>query len=60
MSRFRYQDEVTAYLELCERYPQLNRKYHPTEDGAVKMIYHRTKDQARQIRSAFAYLASRR
>jgi hypothetical protein len=31
----------------------LSPAYHPTEDGALKLIHHRGPDQAAQIRAAF-------
>ena len=55
-----YEAEVRAYLADCHRHrAQLDPAYHPTADGAVKMIPHggRTED-AGQIRQAFAALAA--
>jgi hypothetical protein len=61
--------EVAAYLDGCETSAvRLNRRYHPTEDGAVKCIPHRhhhdrEADQRaeEQIRAAYrAAVASRR
>jgi hypothetical protein len=31
--------EVAGYLADCRKFPQLRRKYHPTEDGAVSVIW---------------------
>jgi hypothetical protein len=45
--------EVRAYLADCAEFPDLDRRYHPTADGAVKLIAHRGADQADQIRAAF-------
>jgi hypothetical protein len=49
--------EVRAYLAECRAYPWLDRTYHPTEDGAVKLITHRTKDQEEQIKATFRSVA---
>lgn len=45
--------EVAQYLADCAAHPGLECRYHPTEDGAVKLIWHRGPDQAGQIRAAF-------
>jgi hypothetical protein len=49
--------EVRAYLDDCAAYPWLDRAYHPTEDGAVKLIPHRTKDEEDQIKAALRSVA---
>jgi hypothetical protein len=49
-----YGAEVRAYLDDCAAHPGLDRRYHPTADGAVKVIWHSgSPDEAEQIRSAF-------
>jgi hypothetical protein len=46
--------EVARYLADCaEHAGLLSPACHPTEDGALKLIYHRGKDQAGQVRAAF-------
>ena len=53
--------EVAAYLADCAAVgTRLDRRYHPTEDGAVKLIHHRRHhdreaDQAaeEQVRAAY-------
>lgn len=46
--------EVAKYLADCAKYSLLlNPKYNPTEDGAVKMIFHHGKAQATQIEDAY-------
>ena len=46
--------EVASYLAVCARYSALlSPVCHPTEDGAVKLIWHRGPEQAEQIRAAF-------
>jgi hypothetical protein len=61
-----YDDQVRAYLadcrkaaaELGARGSALDPKYHPTADGAVKMIPHRGDPaEAKVIRQAFRDLA---
>lgn len=47
---------VAAYVADCARFPQLDPHYHPTADGAVKVIWHTTPGQAEQIRAAFGRL----
>jgi len=50
----RYTLAVRDYLTACEANAAvLSKKYHPTEDGAVKIIFHRTPDDAEQIRDTF-------
>ena len=54
-----YAAEVAAYLDYCQdawrqMRGQLDPQYHPTEDGAVKLIFHRgDKAEAEKIRQAF-------
>jgi hypothetical protein len=46
--------EVAEYLADCAEYAQLlSSAYHPTEGGALKVIWHRGEDQEEQIREAF-------
>lgn len=56
----RFAEEVREYISYCARYPQVDRRYHPTADGAVKMIWHRGKDEARAIKTAFGMLTGHR
>jgi hypothetical protein len=59
-----YLPEVRAYLADCAKHQHLlNPRYHPTEDGAVKMIPHgqypdpeECRAAARAIRSAYRTL----
>lgn len=44
---------VRAYREECGRWPQLDKRYHPTADGAVKMIMTFTAEQAEVVRAEF-------
>lgn len=44
---------VRAYREECGRWPQLDRRYHPTADGAVKMIVTYSSAQADEVRTEF-------
>jgi len=54
-----HEAEVRAYLADCHRHrAQLDPAYHPTADGAVKMIPHGCTEDAGQIRQAFAALAA--
>jgi hypothetical protein len=49
-----FSTEVGQYLADCAAHARLlDSAYHPTEDGAVKLIWHRSPDQADQIRAAF-------
>jgi hypothetical protein len=49
-----FADEVAGYLADCARYAALlSPACHPTEDGAVKLIWHRGAGQAEQVRAAF-------
>jgi MFS family permease len=49
-----FSDEVAEYLAYCAEHARLlSPVYHPTADGAVKVIWHRGADQAAQIRAAF-------
>lgn len=52
--------QVRAYFRDCEAAPGLSPAYHPTEAGALKVIYHRDKAEAGQIRWAFARIVSRK
>lgn len=56
----KFADEIREYISDCARYPQLDRRYHPTADGAVHMIWHRGKDEADAIKVEFDALTSRR
>ena len=49
--------QVRAYLADCGAVPWLDRGHHPTEEGAVKLIWHRGPDEADQIRAAFRSVA---
>ena len=44
---------VRAYREECGRWPQLDSRYHPTADGAAKMIMTYTAEQADEVRAEF-------
>jgi hypothetical protein len=46
--------DVRAYLADCAGAAGLDRRYHPTADGAVKMIAHHGRAEAEMIRAAFA------
>ncbi len=47
-----YAAEVRDYLEWCRDVP--SSKYHPSPEGALKMIYHRgDRARAAQIRDAY-------
>lgn len=46
--------QVRAYLRDCRANPQLDPRYHPTPDGAVKLIWHRGQGDADAIREAYA------
>ena len=50
----RFAGEVCRYVADCEAAPGLSPKYHPTAEGALKVIFHRGKDEEHQIRAAFA------
>lgn len=53
-----FADQVAGYLADCARHAALlNPDHHPTEDGAVKLIWHRGAVQAEQIRAAFRDVA---
>jgi hypothetical protein len=61
-----YETQVRDYLAYCERAAaqiaaagsSLDPKYHPTADGAVKMIAHQGDPaEARKIREAYLELA---
>jgi hypothetical protein len=49
-----FTEEVRGYLADCAAAPGLSPKYHPTPEGAVKLIWHRGKAEESQIRAAFA------
>ena len=49
--------QVRAYLADCAAHPWLDRTYHPTEAGAVKLIGHRSPDDEDQIKAAFRSVA---
>jgi hypothetical protein len=55
-----YEADVRAYIADCQRHrSQLDPKYHPTADGAVKMIPHNgNAEAAEQIRQTFTALTS--
>ena len=44
--------EVADYLLDCEAHPEVSRKYHPTGNGAVGMIFCRTKEDQEIVREA--------
>jgi len=45
---------VRNYLADCASYRDLlNPRYHPTEDGALKVIYHQGPDQETAVRAIF-------
>jgi hypothetical protein len=45
---------VLDYLDTCDANKDtLSPKYHPTENGAVKSVFHRTPDEAEEIRGTF-------
>jgi hypothetical protein len=50
----RWTAAVRDYLATCETNAGLlSKKYHPTEDGAVKLIFHHGSDEADEIRKTF-------
>lgn len=50
---------VAQYLAECRAHQQLlDRRYHPTEEGALKVIFHRGRDQETAIRLAFRQLTA--
>jgi hypothetical protein len=50
----RFTAAVRDYLDTCQDSSGLlSRKYHPTENGAVKIIFHRTPGEADEIRETF-------
>jgi hypothetical protein len=61
-----YEQQVRDYLAYCrgawkQLRGNLNPKYHPTGDGAVKMIAHRgDAGEAKKIREAFRALTEER
>jgi len=59
-----YDQQVRDYLAYCcQAWKQLrgnlDPKYHPTEAGALRLIYHRTPAEAQEIRRAFRELPVR-
>lgn len=57
MTGIPYEREVRDYLADCAAVHGLDSKYHPTEDGAVKLIWHHgNADAAGQIKATFATL----
>jgi hypothetical protein len=51
---------VLEYLDDCKASKDtLSPKYHPTDSGAVKMIFHRTPDEAEEIRDTFRHERAR-
>lgn len=60
MPELPYETEVRDYLADCARLPGLDPRHHPTEDGAVKLIWHRgSPDEADRIRATFRTMATR-
>lgn len=53
MSKLPFRQQVEEYLADCAEVPGLDRRHHPTATGALKMIWHRTEQEAEQIRRAF-------
>jgi hypothetical protein len=58
MTTMPYDAEVRGYLADCARLPGLDRRWHPTGDGAVKLIWHPGKDAEDEIRAAFRALTA--
>jgi hypothetical protein len=55
MTADRFTMAVREYLAVCAEYGQvLDPKYHPTARGAVKLIFHRSTEEADMIEAAFA------
>lgn len=53
-------DQVESYLSDCyAARAYLDRRFHPTESGALHLIYHR-KDQAAELKSAYHAVRSGR
>jgi hypothetical protein len=48
-----FAEEVRGYLADCAAAPGLSPKYHPTAEGALKVIFHRGKAEESQIRDAY-------
>lgn len=47
--------EVSRYIIDCKRHRRiLDPQYHPTADGAVKLIYHRGTGDRKYIKDEFA------
>ncbi len=61
-----YTGPVRDYLRYCKRAAAelklqgavLERKYHPSEAGACRMVYHRTPAEAEKIRQAYRELTA--
>jgi hypothetical protein len=49
----KFSAEVRQYLADCDANPELSRKYHPTAEGALKVVFHRGKAEESQVRAAF-------
>lgn len=50
---------IRRYLADCRKYREiLDPRYHPTEAGAIKIIFHRGRLEAQQIRDAYRELCS--
>lgn len=50
----RFTTAILDYLDDCDTHAGvLASKYHPTEQGAVKAIFHRGPDDAAEIRATF-------
>jgi hypothetical protein len=57
MTGIPYEAEVRRYLADCAAVQGLDRQYHPTADGAVKLIWHPPgKNAEDQVRAAFRAL----
>jgi hypothetical protein len=55
MEASRFTGAVRQYLAECVLFG-LDNIYHPTADGAVKVIFHRSADEADEVRAAYAAL----
>jgi hypothetical protein len=51
--------QVRRYLRDCAAAPWLDGRYHPTEDGALKVVFHRGREQETAVRAAFRHLTGR-
>lgn len=56
MKTLPFAGQVREYLADCAEVPGLDRRHHPTETGALKMIWHRGDAEAEQVRRAFRAL----